>query len=122
VKLDEQKVKQILYNLLSNAVKFTNPGGQAEVNVEPIPGDRIRLDVTDTGIGIKPEDFPKLFHEFVQLDSGAARHYEGTGLGLALTRKLVELHGGEISFASEVGRGSRFSVVLPRSCHSSIED
>lgn len=122
VRLDEQKVKQILYNLLSNAVKFTNPGGRAEVHVESIPGDRIRLDVTDTGIGIKAEDFPKLFHEFVQLDSGTARHYEGTGLGLALTRKLVELHGGEISVASEVGRGSRFSVVLPRSCHSSLDD
>jgi PAS domain S-box-containing protein len=113
VTLDQGKFKQVLYNLLSNAVKFTDAGGTVEITISPVDGDRFRLQVADTGIGIKREDFSRLFREFEQLESGAARRYEGTGLGLALTKKLVEAQRGEISVESEVGKGSTFSVVLP---------
>jgi signal transduction histidine kinase len=75
---------------------------------------RLSLVVKDTGIGIKPEDLPRLFRQFEQLESGTSRRYEGTGLGLTLTRKIVELHGGTIGVESEFGRGSSFTVVLPR--------
>ncbi len=113
VLLDPQKFKQILYNLLSNAVKFTDEGGSVDITAAIADDDHFRLDVKDTGIGIREEDFARLFHEFEQIDSGASRHYEGTGLGLALTRKLVELHGGTISVRSVLGDGSTFSVFLP---------
>jgi PAS domain S-box-containing protein len=113
VTLDQQKLKQVLYNLISNAVKFTDDGGKVNIRAEPVGADRFTLAVKDTGIGIKPDDIQRLFHEFEQLESGAARRYEGTGLGLALTRKIVELQGGVISVQSEIGTGSVFSVVLP---------
>jgi PAS domain S-box-containing protein len=113
VTLDPQKFKQILYNLLSNAIKFTDEGGSVHITAAIADEDHFRLDVRDTGIGIREEDFGRLFHEFEQIDSGTSRHYEGTGLGLALTRKLVELHGGAISVSSALGKGSTFSVVLP---------
>ncbi len=113
VTLDQQKFKQVLYNLISNAIKFTDEGGKVHIHAEPAGTDRFTLTVQDTGIGIKPEDIQRLFHEFEQLESGASRRYEGTGLGLALTRKIVELQGGVISVQSEVGTGSTFSVVLP---------
>jgi signal transduction histidine kinase len=113
VVLDPQKFKQILYNLVSNALKFTDEGGRVEVAAISLGAERFSLSVKDTGIGIRTEDFPRLFSEFEQLDSGAARRYEGTGLGLALTRKLVELQGGTIGVASEFGQGSTFTVVLP---------
>ena len=112
VSLDPQRFKQMLYNLLSNAVKFSHDGGEVELALEPGEG-MLRLRVTDHGIGIRREDLDKLFIEFHQLDSGATRHYEGSGLGLALTRKLVELHGGGIRVASEFGRGSTFTLELP---------
>ena len=111
VTLDEQKFKQVLYNLLSNAVKFTGAGGQVSISAAP-HASHFTLTVTDTGIGIKAEDMKRLVTDFEQLDD--ARH-GGTGLGLALTRKLVELHGGSISVASEFGKGSAFTVVLPLS-------
>ncbi|EDY17904.1 PAS/PAC sensor signal transduction histidine kinase [Chthoniobacter flavus Ellin428] len=110
---DEQRFKQVLYNLLSNAIKFTDDGGQVEVKVEQRGADRFCLSVRDTGIGIKPEDIQRLFVEFEQLETGHARRFGGTGLGLALTRKIVELKGGTISVESAVGRGSTFSVTLP---------
>jgi signal transduction histidine kinase len=113
VTLDPQKFKQILYNLLSNAIKFTDEGGSVHITAAIADEDHFRLDVRDTGIGIREEDFGRLFHEFEQIDSGTSRHYEGTGLGLALTRKLVGLHGGAISVSSALGEGSTFSVVLP---------
>jgi PAS domain S-box-containing protein len=113
VTLDQQKFKQVLYNLLSNAVKFTDDGSKVEIGVAMYDGYRFKLSVQDTGIGIKAEDLSRLFKEFEQLGSGAARRYEGTGLGLALTRRIVELHGGTIGVESEVGKGSTFTVVLP---------
>jgi signal transduction histidine kinase len=113
VRLDEQKFKQVLYNLLSNAVKFSNEGDRVCVLADLLGHDTLRLRVIDTGIGIRADDIPKLFKEFQQLESGVGRHYEGTGLGLALTRRIVELHRGVISVESEQGKGSTFTVVLP---------
>jgi PAS domain S-box-containing protein len=101
VTLDHQKFKQVLFNLLSNAVKFTDDGGQVEVIAEALDPGQLRLLVRDTGIGINPEDFSKLFVEFQQLDSSLARHYQGTGLGLALTKKIVEFQKGTITVESE---------------------
>ncbi|HEV7488452.1 MAG TPA: ATP-binding protein [Thermoanaerobaculia bacterium] len=113
VTLDEQRFKQILYNLLSNALKFTDDRGHVGIEVTPLDGGRFRLVVSDDGIGIRPEDIGRLFTEFEQLETGTARRFGGTGLGLALTRELVELHGGEMDVESEIGQGSRFGVVLP---------
>jgi protein-histidine pros-kinase len=118
VLLDRQKFVQVLYNLISNAVKFTDDGGKVVVAVEvresqPHIERHLHVSVRDTGIGIRAADFGKLFVEFRQLDSGMARRYEGTGLGLALTRKIVEYQGGRISVVSEVGKGSTFEVSLP---------
>jgi len=113
VYLDAQRFKQILYNLLSNALKFTDDGGDIEISAKPDQSDQFRLAVRDTGIGIKAEDLRRLFTEFEQLDSGTARRFGGTGLGLALTRKIVEMQGGTIGVESEVGTGSLFTVVLP---------
>ena len=109
---DERKVKQVVFNLLSNAVKFTPDGGK--VGIEAVKEDEhIRVTVWDTGIGIKGEDREKLFKEFQQLDSSADKRYQGAGLGLALSKRLVELHGGRICVESEAGKGSRFSFTLP---------
>lgn len=112
--LDPQKLRQVFYNLLSNAVKFTNDGGNIEIIGIPLAQDRFQIQVRDNGIGIRKEDFPRLFREFEQLDSGAARRFGGTGLGLALTKKIVEFQGGTIGVESEPGKGSVFTVELPR--------
>ena len=113
VTLDPQRFKQVLYNLLSNAVKFSHDGGDVDVVLDaPRPG-RLRLRVSDRGIGIREEDIGKLFVEFQQIDASSARRYEGTGLGLALTRKIVELQRGSISVQSKPGAGSTFTVDLP---------
>ena len=113
VTLDLQKFRQILFNLVSNALKFTNEGGHVFVELERLPDERLRLTVRDTGIGIASADVARLFEAFRQLDGGLTRRYEGTGLGLTLTRKLVELQGGSIEVHSEEGVGSEFSVNLP---------
>ena len=113
VTLDQQRFKQILYNLLSNAVKFTDQGGKVEIHVATHDAYRFKLSVQDTGIGIEEEDFHRLFKEFEQIESGAARRYEGTGLGLALTRKIVESQGGEVGVESKIGKGTTFTVLLP---------
>jgi signal transduction histidine kinase len=113
ITLDRQKFKQMLFNLLSNAVKFTDDGGQVEVIAGLADPGRLRLQVRDTGVGIKPEDLNKLFVEFQQLDSSLARRQQGTGLGLALTKKMVELQKGSITVESAPGKGSTFTVILP---------
>ena len=113
VTLDQQKFKQILYNLLSNAVKFSDDGGQVSIKARRMAPHHFEVQIHDTGIGIKTEDIDRLFTEFEQLDSGTARRFEGTGLGLALTKKIVEFQGGRISLESQPGKGSLFTVVLP---------
>ncbi|MEZ4860595.1 MAG: diguanylate cyclase [Caldilineaceae bacterium] len=111
---DERRLKQILVNLLSNAVKFTPEGGEVGLKVVRDHAHQLaHFTVWDTGIGIAKEDMAKLFQPFVQLDSKLSRQYEGTGLGLALVHRLVQLHGGAVNLESEVGQGSRFTVSLP---------
>jgi PAS domain S-box-containing protein len=114
VTLDQQKFKQILYNLLSNAIKFTDPGGIVRIRILPQNANHFKLVVQDNGIGIRSEDMPRLFQDFEQLDSGPSRRYEGSGLGLALTKVLAELQGGTISVDSHHGVGTTVSVVLPK--------
>jgi len=116
VQADPGRIRQVLLNLLSNAIKFTPDGGRISVVAAPVNGgsiSEVRIAVSDTGIGIAPEDQPKLFKEFSQLDASASRKYEGTGLGLALSRQLVELHGGTMGVESEMGKGSTFWFTLP---------
>lgn len=109
---DPRRVKQILFNLLSNAIKFTPEGGRVTLRVWVERG-RAVLQVEDTGIGIPRDKFSLLFQKFQQLDTSYHRQYGGTGLGLALTKQLVELHGGQIEVESTVNAGSTFTVVLP---------
>ncbi|HTM61637.1 MAG TPA: GAF domain-containing protein [Burkholderiales bacterium] len=109
---DERKVKQILLNLLSNAVKFTPDGGRVDVSAK-MDTTKVAISVKDTGIGIAPEDQSAVFEEFKQVGRDYTRKAEGTGLGLALTKRFVELHGGEISLASAPGKGSTFTITLP---------
>jgi signal transduction histidine kinase len=110
--LDPTRIKQVLYNLLSNAIKFTQRGGSVSLQVE-LQQAVVEVSCTDTGTGIRAEDLPRLFREFEQLDHGSGDKPEGTGLGLALTKRLVELHGGRVTVSSEVGTGSRFAFTLP---------
>ena len=118
---DERRLKQILVNLLSNAVKFTPVGGVVglEVACEP-QHEAVHFTVWDTGIGVSMPDLLKLFQPFVQLDSSLSREYPGTGLGLVLVHRMVELHGGGVSVVSEPGKGSRFTVSLPWSKEMSV--
>jgi signal transduction histidine kinase len=112
VRADERKFKQIMLNLLSNAVKFTREGGSVAVTAKP-NGTMIEISVADTGAGITAEDQKSLFEEFKQLGPDRARKAEGTGLGLALTKRFIELHGGAIRVESAIGKGSTFSFTLP---------
>ena len=114
VNADERKFKQIMLNLLSNAVKFTPDGGKVEVSAKRANG-ALEVAVCDTGIGIAPQDQALVFEEFRQVGRDGARKAEGTGLGLALTKRFVELHGGAIRLESTPGRGSTFIVRLPLS-------
>ncbi|HUG76054.1 MAG TPA: ATP-binding protein, partial [Burkholderiales bacterium] len=109
---DERKFKQIVLNLLSNAVKFTPDGGRVEVTARPVES-KIEIAVRDTGVGIAPGDHAAVFEEFKQVGRDYTRKAEGTGLGLALTRRFVELHGGEIRLESAPGKGSTFTVTFP---------
>ena len=113
VTLDQQKFKQVLYNLLSNAIKFNDDGGKVEIRAAMLDTNHFKLAVLDNGIGIDAKDLERLFKEFEQIESGASRRHEGTGLGLALTRKIVELQGGTISVESKLGKGSSFAIIMP---------
>jgi signal transduction histidine kinase len=109
---DDRKFKQIMLNLLSNAVKFTPDGGTVTVTAKRVAGGA-QIAVADTGIGIAEDHVPLIFEEFRQVGTDRVRRSEGTGLGLALTKKFVELHGGTIEVRSELGKGSTFTVTLP---------
>ncbi|MDQ3804710.1 MAG: sensor histidine kinase, partial [Acidobacteriota bacterium] len=112
LRADRAKLRRVLVNLLSNALKFTPRGGRVMV-VAAREDERVRVSVSDTGVGIPPEDLARLFDKYEQARSRATRSEKGTGLGLYITRQLVELHGGEISVQSEVGKGSTFSFTMP---------
>src|SRR5262245_17614474 len=112
VKGDERKIKQVLLNLLSNAVKFTPEGGRIDVRAALVDS-MAEISVTDTGVGIAPEDHAAVFEEFRQVGTDYARKHEGTGLGLALARKFVELHGGKIWVKSQIGQGATFTFTIP---------
>jgi len=123
--VDERRIRQVLINLLNNAVKFTPEGGKIALKVtyqkHPIDSNLtsssaqsfLQFDVIDTGIGIAPEDLERLFKAFIQIDSALNRKYQGTGLGLSLVKRIVELHGGQVAVRSEVGVGSCFTIALP---------
>src|SRR3989449_6835757 len=111
VQADERKIRQVVLNLLSNAIKFTPEGGRIEVAAVPKDGS-VEVSVSDTGVGIAPEDQAAVFEEFRQVGT-AEKKAEGTGLGLTLCRKVVEWHGGRIGVTSEVGGGSTFTFTIP---------
>jgi PAS domain S-box-containing protein len=136
IRSDARKVKQIVYNLLSNAVKFTSERGEVVLKASRVPRSDVgqlsessmgrtfplvdqefeeflKITVTDTGMGISPDGLERLYKPFSQIDSGLARKFEGTGLGLAMVKLLADLHGGAVAVESEVGKGSRFTVWLP---------
>ncbi len=117
---DERKIKQAVFNLLTNAVKFTPDGGRVEVRAERGDG-LVRVSVRDTGIGIAPEDRERIFEEFQQAARSEGRSQEGTGLGLTLAKKFVELHGGKIWVDSEVGKGSTFTFTLPLAAPAEVK-
>jgi signal transduction histidine kinase len=111
VRADERKIRQVVLNLLSNAIKFTPEGGRIDIRV--VPGDGlVEVSVSDTGVGIAPEDQEAVFEEFRQVGT-ADKKVEGTGLGLTLCRKFIELHGGRIWVTSQVGVGSTFTFTIP---------
>src|SRR5205807_2044957 len=112
VRADKSKFKQVMYNLLSNAIKFTDPGGKVWVRARSADGELV-VEVGDTGVGIAPEHQELVFTEFFQVDTPTTRQAQGTGLGLALTRRLVQLHGGFIGVESSRGHGSVFTVRMP---------
>jgi PAS domain S-box-containing protein len=114
VVIDPSRFKQVLYNYVSNALKFTAAAGRISVRTMPEGGEAFRLEVEDTGTGIAEDDVGRLFAEFSQLDAGAAKKHAGTGLGLALTKRLVEAQGGSVGLRSIVGTGSTFHAILPR--------
>ncbi|RJR28893.1 MAG: hypothetical protein C4576_36130 [Desulfobacteraceae bacterium] len=138
IRVDERKLKQVMYNLLSNAVKFTPEGGSVHVSAARLPSDgdlskesaldgaedisrelgharnHLRIAVSDTGIGIKKQDLERIFAPFEQVDCSASRKYKGTGLGLSLTRRFIELHGGRIwAESAGEGHGSTFVLIIP---------
>ncbi|MGE5216150.1 MAG: PAS domain S-box protein [Chloroflexota bacterium] len=114
IETDPRSLKQILYNYISNALKFTPDQGEVAVRVTALDDDYFRIEVEDTGIGIRPEDVHRLFSEFQQLNGGSSKEFAGTGLGLALTKRIVEAQGGQVGVRSTPGKGSVFHAILPR--------
>jgi signal transduction histidine kinase len=113
VKADKRRIKQILINLMSNALKFTPQGGEVKVTARLVPAG-LAMTVSDSGIGIAPEDVPKVMERFAMVDSAMSRKHAGTGLGLPLSKQLTELHGGSLTLESTVDVGTTVTVTLPR--------
>ena len=132
IMVDERRIRQVLINLLSNAVKFTLEGGTITIEVAQVESDstaidhsvlsQLRIAVIDTGIGISAENIRKLFQPFIQIDSALNRQYTGTGLGLSLVKRIVELHGGSVDLTSELGVGSCFTINLPFNIENSSSE
>jgi two-component system sensor histidine kinase BarA len=118
VHADREKLRQCLVNLVNNAVKFTPAGGAVTVEARALPGERIALAVTDTGIGIPVHHLPRVFDVFYQVDGSSTREFGGAGLGLAIVRSYVEAHGGEVGVESSVGKGTVVTMVLPVTARS----
>ena len=114
---DEEKLIQIFSNLIDNAIKFTGQGGVITVKCYDVQ-DKIKIEVSDTGIGIPKEHLPRIFERFYRVDKARSREMGGTGLGLAIVKHLIQLHGGTVSVESQPGRGSSFTVVLPKEINS----
>jgi PAS domain S-box-containing protein len=121
VTIDPARFKQVLYNYLSNAIKFTPDQGSVGIRVMPEGDEMFRVEISDTGIGIRSEDLHRLFVEFQQLDASTAKKFQGTGLGLALTKRIVEAQGGEVTVVSTVDVGSKFTASFPRSFRATEE-
>lgn len=119
--IDPSKLKQILYNYISNAIKFTGEGGHVDIVVTNKDKEMFCVEVKDNGIGIQEKDFNRLFAEFQQLDASSAKKFQGTGLGLALTKRLVEAQGGKIGVESTFGKGSDFYAILPKTSQQAIK-
>ena len=114
IELDASKLKQVLFNYLSNALKFTPEDGRVSISARAEGTDAFRIEVKDTGIGIRERDLVHLFSKFRQLDSSTSKKYQGTGLGLALTKQIAEAQSGSVGVESVFGTGSTFFIVLPR--------
>jgi two-component system phosphate regulon sensor histidine kinase PhoR len=112
IEADEHRIQEIIYNLLDNALKYSSPGGVISVGAA-LEGDRVRLSVADQGVGIRESDLPRIFERFYRADKARSRAVGGTGLGLSIVKHIAQLHGGSVEAASEVGRGTTISVLLP---------
>ena len=110
---DEQRLKQILINLLSNAVKFTEANGEVRLRISVSEHGRFVFEVSDTGIGMAEEDLTRVMEPFTQVDGSLSRKYEGTGLGLPITRSFMELHGGKLELKSRLGVGTTATMIFP---------
>ncbi|NJM16303.1 MAG: ATP-binding protein, partial [Bacteroidales bacterium] len=113
---DQDKLDKILYNLLSNAFKYTPENGNVSLSLKQVANKnkkRLEISVSDTGMGVTKENLPKIFKRFYQENKSMVSEYKGTGIGLALTKELVEIHGGEIKVDSEVGKGTTFTLYIP---------
>ena len=113
IKADQGQIERALLNLLSNAVKFTHENGKVSINIDD-KDDFIQFSIEDTGIGIPPQDTPKVFQEFFRADNALDQKIKGSGLGLSLVKKIIEAHKGRIWFDSELGKGTRFTFTLPK--------
>jgi two-component system phosphate regulon sensor histidine kinase PhoR len=112
LRADETRLQELIYNLLDNAVKYSKPGGTVFLRAEPV-GDSVRISVADQGVGIPENDLPRIFERFYRADKSRSNEHPGTGLGLSIVKHIAQVHGGSVEAESELGKGTRISVVLP---------